>query len=119
RPCRRDRATLDHAGDGLILTQWCRSRHDEPPGFAMLNLTRLHLGIAHESQFQGLGISRCGKSRELACGANAAPAAPAVAILRRARREVVVMALPPSDCARRFQAAVWLAAEPDLSPTAC
>jgi hypothetical protein len=23
-----------------------------------LNLTRLHLGIAHESQFQGLGISR-------------------------------------------------------------
>src|SRR5262249_25950684 len=37
--------------------QWCRSRHDEPPGFAMLNLTRLHLGIAHESQFQGLGIS--------------------------------------------------------------
>src|SRR5262249_14790224 len=41
-----------------ILAQWCRSRHDEPPGFAMLNLTRLHLGIAHESQFQGLGISR-------------------------------------------------------------
>src|SRR5262249_33514325 len=39
-----------------ILAQWCRSRHDEPPGFAMLNLTRLHLGIAHESQFQGLGI---------------------------------------------------------------
>ena len=25
----------------------------------MLNLTRLHLGIAHESQFQGLGISNC------------------------------------------------------------
>jgi hypothetical protein len=24
----------------------------------MLNLTRLHLGIAHESQFQGLGISQ-------------------------------------------------------------
>jgi hypothetical protein len=24
----------------------------------MLNLTRLHLGIAHESQFQGLGYSR-------------------------------------------------------------
>jgi len=24
----------------------------------MLNLTRLHLGIAHESQFQGLGIKR-------------------------------------------------------------
>src|SRR5258707_14331142 len=39
-----------------MLTQWCRRRHDEPPGFAMLNLTRLHLGIAHESQFQGLGI---------------------------------------------------------------
>src|SRR5262249_16630688 len=43
-----------------ILAQWCRSRHDEPPGFAMLNLTRLHLGIAHESQFQGLGISHWG-----------------------------------------------------------
>src|SRR5262252_1059721 len=40
-----------------ILAQWCRSRHDEPPGSAMLNLTRLHLGIAHESQFQGLGIN--------------------------------------------------------------
>src|SRR5215467_2618907 len=40
-----------------ILAQWCRSRHDEPPGFAMLNLTRLHLGSAHESQFQGLGIN--------------------------------------------------------------
>ena len=26
----------------------------------MLNLTRLHLGIAHESQFQGLGISLLG-----------------------------------------------------------
>ena len=25
----------------------------------MLNLTRLHLGIAHESQFQGLGIRVC------------------------------------------------------------
>ena len=24
----------------------------------MLNLTRLHLGIAHESQFQGLGITQ-------------------------------------------------------------
>src|SRR5262245_57800694 len=45
-----------------ILAQWCRSRHDEPPGFAMLNLTRLHLGIAHESQFQGLGI-RCRRLR--------------------------------------------------------
>src|SRR5262249_41082522 len=45
-----------------ILAQWCRSRHDEPPGFAMLNLTRLHLGSAHESQFQGLGIS--GRIRE-------------------------------------------------------
>src|SRR5262249_2267955 len=43
-----------------ILAQWCRSRHDDPPGFAMLNLTRLHLGIAHESQFQGLGISDLG-----------------------------------------------------------
>src|SRR5262245_25567540 len=29
----------------------------------MLNLTRLHLGIAHESQFQGLGIqARAGSS---------------------------------------------------------
>src|SRR5262249_28682489 len=45
-----------------ILAQWCRSRHDEPPGFAMLNLTRLHLEIAHESQFQGLGISGRGTS---------------------------------------------------------
>jgi hypothetical protein len=26
----------------------------------MLNLTRLHLGIAHESQFQGLGIRAVG-----------------------------------------------------------
>src|SRR6266481_7805712 len=32
-------------------------RPDEPPGFAMLNLTRHHLGIVHESQFQGLGIT--------------------------------------------------------------
>jgi hypothetical protein len=29
------------------------------------------------------------------------------------------MALPLSDFARRFQAAAWLAAEPDLSPTGC
>ena len=29
----------------IDLAQWCGSRHDEPPGFAMLNLTRLHLGI--------------------------------------------------------------------------
>src|SRR5262249_10367457 len=29
----------------------------------MLNLTRLHLGIAHESQFQGLGIRHCGNVR--------------------------------------------------------
>ena len=28
----------------------------------MLNLTRLHLGIAHESQFQGLGIIGIGGS---------------------------------------------------------
>jgi hydrogenase/urease accessory protein HupE len=27
----------------------------------MLNLTRLHLGIAHESQFQGLGITPYGR----------------------------------------------------------
>jgi hypothetical protein len=39
----------------------------------MLNLTRLHLGIAHESQFQGLGIitgiihvgANLGQEREL------------------------------------------------------
>src|SRR6266404_7417032 len=28
----------------------------------MLNLTRLHLGIAHESQFQGLGITSSASS---------------------------------------------------------
>src|SRR5262249_12282167 len=32
-------------------------RHDEPPWFAILNLTRPHQGIAQESRFQGLGIS--------------------------------------------------------------
>src|ERR1700747_3318017 len=33
----------------------------------MLNLTRLHLGIAHESQFQGLGISKiCAETDVLA-----------------------------------------------------
>ena len=31
----------------------------------MLNLTRLHLGIAHESQFQGLGISHLALRGEL------------------------------------------------------
>ena len=30
----------------------------------MLNLTRLHLGIAHESQFQGLGLSLLRARRE-------------------------------------------------------
>src|SRR5262249_11284863 len=34
-----------------------RSRHDEPPWFATLNLTRPHRAIAQESRFQGLGIS--------------------------------------------------------------
>jgi hypothetical protein len=34
-----------------------------------LNLTRLHLGIAHESQFQGLGIRLKKKSRLLPDGA--------------------------------------------------
>jgi len=29
----------------------------------MLNLTRLHLGIAHESQFQGLGITAQSQSQ--------------------------------------------------------
>src|SRR5262249_5597159 len=33
-----------------------RSRHDEPPWFATLNLTRPHRAIAQESRFQGLGI---------------------------------------------------------------
>jgi len=32
-----------------------------------LNLTRLHLGIAHESQFQGLGI-RLTSASGLTCG---------------------------------------------------
>src|SRR5262245_10284924 len=32
----------------------------------MLNLTRLHLGIAHESQFQGLGISQSSSGASLA-----------------------------------------------------
>src|SRR5690348_11282429 len=31
----------------------------------MLNLTRLHLGIAHESQFQGLGIRHGLRASEL------------------------------------------------------
>jgi ParB/RepB/Spo0J family partition protein len=46
-----------HAANASLrsLIRDLRSRHDEPPGSAMLNLTRLHLGIAHESQFQGLG----------------------------------------------------------------
>src|SRR5262249_2790438 len=34
-----------------------RSRHDEPPWFATLNLTRPHRAIAQESRFQGLGIN--------------------------------------------------------------
>jgi len=33
----------------------------------MLNLTRLHLGIAHESQFQGLGIRPSPQGREDFC----------------------------------------------------
>src|SRR4051812_8214833 len=41
-----------------ISAQWYRSRHDEPPWFAMLNQTRAHRGIARESQFQGPGINR-------------------------------------------------------------
>jgi hypothetical protein len=45
-----------------------QARRVEPPGFAMLNLTRLHLGIAHESQFQGLGITRCLRNRVQARG---------------------------------------------------
>src|SRR5262249_28122812 len=46
----------------------CRSRHDEPPGSAMLNLTRLHLAIAHESEFQGLGITPLVARQELTHG---------------------------------------------------
>src|SRR5215472_11508909 len=34
-----------------------RGRHDEPPWFATLNLTRPHRAIAQESRFQGLGIN--------------------------------------------------------------
>src|SRR5262249_12089433 len=37
-----------------------RSRHDEPPWFATLNLTRPHRAIAQESRFQGLGIRGVG-----------------------------------------------------------
>jgi len=33
----------------------------------MLNLTRLHLGIAHESQFQGLGINGLGVAGWTCC----------------------------------------------------
>src|SRR5262245_15369483 len=40
-----------------IPAQGYRGRHDEPPWFATLNLTRPHRAIAQESRFQGLGIS--------------------------------------------------------------
>src|SRR5207248_7123745 len=43
-------------GRTKISAQWYRSRHDEPPAFAMLNQTRAHPGIARESKFQGPGI---------------------------------------------------------------
>src|SRR5262245_33060843 len=45
-----------------IPAQGYRSRHDEPPWFATLNLTRPHRAIAQESRFQGLGIT-CAKCR--------------------------------------------------------
>src|SRR4029079_8596219 len=45
-------------GRTKISAQWYRSRHDEPPRFAMLNQTRAHPGIARESKFQGPGISQ-------------------------------------------------------------
>src|SRR5262249_23484055 len=64
-----------------ILAQWCRSRHDEPPGFAMLNLTRLHLGIAHESQFQGLGISSTERSTPASPIARSRPDLPTLVAL--------------------------------------
>ena len=44
-------------GRTKISAQWYRSRHNEPPGFAMLNQTRAHPGIARKSKFQGSGIS--------------------------------------------------------------
>src|SRR6516162_10122663 len=42
-----------HQNPGVM--DW--SRHDEPPGFVILNLTRQLRGIVQESRFQGLGIS--------------------------------------------------------------
>src|SRR6478609_5946383 len=47
-------------GRTKISAQWYRSRHDEPPWFAMLNQTRAHPGIARESKFQGPGITHHG-----------------------------------------------------------
>ena len=45
----------------------------------MLNLTRLHLGIAHESQFQGLGISPSySKARRLSSNARSIDSATSV-----------------------------------------
>ena len=44
-------------GRTKISAQWYRSRHDEPPAFAMLNQTRAHQGIAQESKFQEPGIT--------------------------------------------------------------
>src|SRR5262249_26873893 len=41
-----------------ILAKWYRSRHDEPPRFAVLNLTRPHWGSAQESWIWGPGRSR-------------------------------------------------------------
>src|SRR5262245_51577166 len=48
----------------------------------MLNLTRLHLGIAHESQFQGLGIT-CLLEQTVQCSGLLPSSAP---VCRRAGR---------------------------------
>jgi hypothetical protein len=49
----------------------------------MLNLTRLHLGIAHESQFQGLGISALLRSEEMTGIRKPSLDAPAIDIANR------------------------------------
>jgi hypothetical protein len=40
-----------------ITPQWYRNRHGEPPSFATLNQNPTDLGILHESEFQGFGIT--------------------------------------------------------------
>src|SRR5262245_6514302 len=41
-----------------IPAYWYWRRHDEPPGFVLLNLIRQPRGIVQESRLQGLGIRR-------------------------------------------------------------